>query len=162
MLHISKGFKWIAFTTLALCLALVLLDGIQGMRANVAAFNESRADAPQISSIDRFKTQRQQLRAMEKAQLSDVAHDAQSSPELADMAKRQLLELCDREEQELTLEGILEMRGFENPVVTVHRDSVNVLLQMEAVTRQQSAVILELVCRETGTQAGNVKIIPIN
>ena len=32
----------------------------------------------------------------------------------------------------------------------------------QVITRQESAAILELVCRETGAQAGNVKIIPVN
>jgi len=149
-----------AFAVLALCMLLVFVEGIQGMRTHVDAVNASAEKQP--DQVQAFKTLRQQLRAMEKAQLNDVAHDAQSDPELAQMARRQLIELCEREEQELTLEGVLSLRGYENPVVTVHADSVNVLLPAETIGRQESSVILELVCRETGVQGGNVKIIPIN
>ena len=114
-----------------------------------------------ISDAERFRFLREQLRAMEKAQLNDVAHGSDSDPEIAAMAQRQLIELCAREEQELTLEGVLALRGYDDPLVTVHADSVNVLIRAEVVTQQESAAILELVCRETGVQSGNVKIIPI-
>lgn len=161
MRRISRGVKWMAAAVLAACMVLVVLDGVRGMQEHI----EAAASIPEderIDSIDAFKTLRQQLRAMEKAQLNDVAHGEDSSSEVAQMARRQLVELCAREEQELTLEGILALRGYEKPVVTVHADSVNVLLQTETITRQESSTILELVCRETGVQSGNVKIIPIN
>ena len=99
---------------------------------------------------------------MEKAQLNDVAHSPDAESEIIQMAQRQLVELCAREEQEMTIEGVLSLRGYSEPVVTVHSDSVNVILQSGGITRQESSAILELVCRETGVQSGNVKIIPIN
>lgn len=161
MRRISRGIKWMAAAVLAACMMLVLLDGVRNMQENIeAAANIPTED--RIGSIAAFKTLRQQLRAMEKAQLNDVAHGEDDESEVAQMARRQLMELCDREEQELTLEGVLSLRGYENPLVTVHADSVNVLLQTDSVTRQESSTILELVCRETGVQSGNVKIIPIN
>lgn len=158
MRHISRGLKWMAFAVLVLCMALVVMDGIRNMNRNI----EAMGNIEPLSQVEAFKTMRQQLRAMEKAQLNDVAHSPDSDEELSQMAARQLLELCEREEQELTLEGVLALRGYDHPVVTVHADSVNVLLQTEAINRQEGSVILELVCRETGVQSGNVKIIPIN
>ena len=161
MRRISRGLKWMAAAVLAACLMLVVLDGVRGMKENIEAAANMPADE-KIDRADAFKTVRQQLRAMEKAQLNDVAHGEDSAGEVAQMARRQLVELCEREEQEMTLEGVLSLRGYENPVVTVHANSVNVLLQTQTVSRQESSTILELVCRETGVQSGNVKIIPIN
>lgn len=160
MRQISRGLKWMAFAVLALCMALVVIDGVRDMNRNIEAVKLNPSEPP--NQVETFKTLRQQLRSMEKAQLNDVAHSMDSEDELKRMAQRQLLELCEREEQELTLEGVLSLRGYENPVVTVHADSVNVLLQTQAINRQESSAILELVCRETGVQGGNVKIIPIN
>ena len=113
-------------------------------------------------AVAAFRTEREQLRAMQKAQLNEIVHGDGSEPEIAALAQRQLMELCSREEHELTLEGLLTLRGFDDPVVTVQSDSVNVLLRAELVTQQECSVILDLVCRETGVQSGNVKIIPIN
>lgn len=160
MRHISRGVKWMAFCVLALCMVFVVADGIRSMRRSIEVVNAN--PTVQISQAEAFKTLRQQLRGMEKAQLNDVVHDSETEHEIAQMARRQLLELCTREEQELTLEGVLSLRGYRDPVVTVHAESVNVILQCPSVSKQESSVILELVCRETGVQAGNVKIIPIN
>ena len=113
-------------------------------------------------AVAAFRTEREQLRAMQKAQLNEIVHGDGSEPEIAALAQRQLMELCSREEHELTLEGLLTLRGFDDPVVTVQSDSVNVLLRAELVNQQECSVILDLVCRETGVQSGNVKIIPIN
>lgn len=112
--------------------------------------------------IESFRTEREQLRAMQKAQLNDIAHDSAADAETAELARRQLIDLCACEEQELTIEGILSMRGFENPVVTVHNGSVNVLVSGKTLTQQQTSVILDLVCRETGAMSGDIKIIPVN
>ena len=113
-------------------------------------------------AVAAFRTEREQLRAMQKAQLNEIVHGDGTEAEIAALAQRQLMELCSREEHELTLEGLLTLRGFDDPVVTVQSDSVNVLLRAELVTQQECSVILDLVCRETGVQSGNVKIIPIN
>ena len=162
MRRIVQNLKWMALVALALCMALVVVAGVRQMRADEAATSARARTQREQNAVERFRTLREQLRAMEKAQLNDVAHGADTDAELKAMAQRQLVELCAREEQELTLEGVLEMRGYSQPVVTVHADSVNVLISTELITRQESAAILELVCRETGAQAGNVKIIPIN
>ena len=154
----SRTMVVILAAAIFMCLAAVILAGVRHMNhAEPAAAVAAAYQDP----VESFLTVRQQLRAMQKAQLNDVAHDAETEPELASMAQRQLLLLCTQEEQETTIEGILQMRGWERPVVTVHQDSVNVLLQTESINRQESAVILDLVCRETGIMSGNVKIIPI-
>ena len=162
MAQFRKKGVWFAAALFAVGLAVVVWWGLQDMHRNVAVHSERISLAEDADPIEEFRTTRQQLRAMQKAQLNDVAHDADTDEELAAMAQRQLLLLCEREEQELTLEGILRMRGWERTVVTVHENSVNVLLPTQALTQQESSVIMELVCRETGIMSGNVKIIPIN
>lgn len=133
--------------------------GRSGVDVPVAPVN---AAVQEEDAVAAFRTEREQLRAMQKAQLNEIVHGDGSEPEIAALAQRQLMELCSREEHELTLEGLLTLRGFDDPVVTVQSDSVNVLLRAEFVTQQECSVILDLVCRETGVQSGNVKIIPIN
>lgn len=158
----GKNLLWMALACLALCLGLVIYAGLEQMQKNQTAVSVAAQNPENMDPVTSFRTLREQLRAMEKAQLNHVAYSADTDAELAAMAQRQLLELMEREEQEVTLEGVLAMRGYANPVVTVHLDSVNVLLCQELITQQESAAILELVCRETGVQSGNVKIIPIN
>ncbi len=133
--------------------------GCSSVNVPVAPVN---AAVQEEDAVATFRTEREQLRAMQKAQLNEIVHGDGTEAEIAALAQRQLMEMCSREEHELTLEGLLTLRGFDDPVVTVQSDSVNVLLRAELVTQQECSVILDLVCRETGVQSGNVKIIPIN
>ncbi len=161
MRRIAKNLTWMAMACLVLCMLLIICGGIGQMHKNQTAVTTSAQTQEPMDPVTRFRTLREQLRSMEKAQLNNIAYGGENDEELASMAKRQLLDLMEREEQELTLEGVLEMRGFDSPVVTVHEGSVNVLIRSELITQQESATIMELVCRETGAQSGNVKIIPI-
>ena len=157
-LRLGRITKAAGVIVLALTMAAGWWMGRSSVDVPVAPVNA----AVQEDAVAAFRTEREQLRAMQKAQLNEIVHGDGSEPEIAALAQRQLMELCSREEHELTLEGLLTLRGFDDPVVTVQSDSVNVLLRADLVTQQECSVILDLVCRETGVQSGNVKIIPIN
>ena len=158
-LRLGRITKAAGVIVLALTMAAGWWMGRSSVDVPVAPVN---AAVQEEDAVAAFRTEREQLRAMQKAQLNEIVHGDGSEPEIAALAQRQLMELCSREEHELTLEGLLTLRGFDDPVVTVQSDSVNVLLRSELVTQQECSVILDLVCRETGVQSGNVKIIPIN
>ena len=115
----------------------------------------------EVLTAQQFRTERQQLRSMQKAQLNDIIFGGMTDAETVAAAQAHLLDVLKREEQENTLEGLLDMRGFTDAVVSIHKDSASVLVAKDMVTQQESAVILDLVCRETGFLGGNIKIIPI-
>ena len=120
------------------------------------------SDIPESENpLDSFRTERQQLRQMQLSQLNEIIHSNTSESEIITLARQRQLELMEWAEDEMNLEGVLSLRGFIDPVVTVHTDSVNVLVHAETISRQEAAVILELVMRETGIPGGNVKIMPI-
>ena len=123
------------------------------------------AQAVQAASRDalaEFETSRQQLRARRKAQLNELIHDASADEDTLRAARQQLLSDMEEEKQEETLQGILRARGFEGAVASVRGGTANILVRSQGLNRQESAVILELVMRQTGISGGNVKIIPIN
>ena len=157
--HLGKMARAVGLVALALAMAAV---GWFAGRGSVDAPVAAVVAPVQEDAVAAFRTEREQLRAMQKAQLNEIVHNDATEAEIAALAQRQLMELCSREEHEMTLEGLLALRGFDDPVVTVQSDSVNVLLRREMVTQQECSVILDLVCRETGVKSGNVKIIPIN
>ena len=156
---------------IAACLSLLLIvSGVAAIRAGFfTAPTSGTVEALAVTSdstepedpLEAFAAERQQLRGMQKAQLNEILYDADSEDDARAEARRQLLELCDREEKENTIEGVLRMRGFADAVCTVHGDSVNVVVRADSLGRQESAVIYDLVLRETGVTGGNVKIIPV-
>lgn len=107
-----------------------------------------------------FRTDRQLLRQNQINRLNELIH-TYADAQMVSLAQQKLLELMSCEEQELALEGMLTLRGFEDVLVVIHSGSANIMLRNEALTAQQTAVILEMITRETGISAGNVKIIPI-
>lgn len=160
----KKTVKW------ALCgaalLALLALDAAVTWRlASSRTDRAASAAAPvRLEAQDplmQFRLEREQLRARQEAQLNDIIYSDRSDAATAAQAQEQLLSLLARAEQEVTLEGLLQGRGFEDALVSVGERSANVLLRRETVTQRESAVILELVMRETGLTGGNVKIIPV-
>lgn len=158
-------WKWIAAT--AALAAVLAVGGIALLHRNerpavVAEAASAAAPAEDADPVTRFRTEREQLRARETAQLNDIIHGGNADGETILMAQRQLIDLMRYSEQELTIEGVLQSRGFDGALVTVGDDSANVLIRAESVTQAESAVILELVMRETGISGGNVKIIPVN
>ena len=132
-------------------------DRPKALPAQSAKLTEDAPDA-----LTRFRTEREQLRQRERAELNDIIHDAKTDPETLALAQRQLIRLTAAEDTEVQLEGLLSARGFEGVVVSASEAAVNVLVRREALTRQETAVILDLVLRQTGISGGNVKIIPLN
>lgn len=157
--------RWVLLSC-ALVVALALgaacgyLGGVRATREAVTA--SAPAVGPTADSMEAFRTERQQLRQMQLSQLNEIVYAENSSDEIVMRARARQMELMEWAEQEQTLEGVLSVRGFEDVLATVHGDSVNVLVRTDALTREQTAVILELVMRETGVSGGNVKIIPVN
>lgn len=150
------------------CAALLVATGIgfaAGRFVSPGAVPETvirQETGDPVDTIEEFRTERQQLRQMQLSQLNEIICGRNSEAEIVTMAQQRQMELMEWAEQEQTLEGLLALRDFEDVLVTVHTDSVNVMVRSESISQQQAAVILELVMRETGISGGNVKIVPIN
>lgn len=142
--------------TAAVCV-YIKRDAPRAMRAESTAVMAEQGDP-----VQQFRTEREELRSRHIAELNDIIHSDTADEETVNMAQRQLMDLMKTGETEQKLEGLLQMRGFADALVTVSDASVNVILQNDAPTRQQNAVILDLILRETGVTAGNVKILSIN
>ena len=156
--------KWMAgmaaLTMLAGSIPAAYTLGLRRGREKAEAVPVSM-DLEEADSLTRFRTEREQLRARQSAELNEIIYSTQGDGELILQAQRQLLDMLETAQRELTLEGILQARGFGDALVTVNPNSVNVLVRSEDLTARETAVILELVLRETGVTGGNVKIIPI-
>ena len=159
-----KMRAWISITLVAVLLAAATTCALFRRQAAVTA--ASASSEPQMARGDAltgFRTEREQLRAAQKAQLNEIIYGAGADAESQALARRQLLALMAREASEQDIEGILKARGFEDVLASVGEQSANILVRTQAaLARGEIAVILDLVLRQTGLTGGNVKIIPIN
>lgn len=118
----------------------------------------SVSDAP---LIDQFRLDRDQLRAQECGQLREILDDPATDASTRARAQGRLMDLMQWAEAEAAVEEILEKRGFECVLVSVHQDSANVLVRSPALTQADAALILELTARQTGLTGGAIKVIPV-
>ena len=161
----KKGVLHIVAAAVAVALvacATHMLDGYYMKRQAAPVRAVSAASADAADPLASFEINRQQLRARRRAQLNELIHDAGADEDTLLAARRQLLDDMEREDQEETLQGLLRARGFEGAVASVSGGTACVFVRAQSLNRQQAAVILELVTRQTGITGGNVKIIPIN
>jgi len=150
-----------ALLSLMLLMPVVCVGGLRS--ANESAERPSAAaDVSPQQEIAVFALDRNSVREAELEQLRVIAQDGAAGEEIRACAQRRMMELLEWMELEATIADVLSARGYETPVVTVHSDSVNVVVRAETLTREEAGVILELTTRETGVTGGNVKIIPIN
>ena len=158
----KRWVYWICIcAALTACFSAGVFVGDQQKR-EIPVSSAASAILSPVNPIEAYRTERQQMRQMQISQLNDLIYGGKADSEIIAMAQRRLLDLMEWSEQETTLEGVLRIRGLEDVVVTVHEDSVSVLVKGDVVTQQQTAIILDLILRETGISGGNVKIIPIN
>ena len=154
-----------ALSAAALCLLLAATAAsayIRDSRVRALPAQSGQIMEEASDPLTAFRTERAQLRERQRAELNDIIHDAATDPDTLSSAKRRLMELMDSERAETDIEGVLSARGFEETLVTVSATAVNVLVRGETLDRRKTAVILDLVLRQTGVTSQNVKIIPIN
>ncbi|MDR1620340.1 MAG: SpoIIIAH-like family protein [Clostridiales bacterium] len=112
--------------------------------------------------FETFRADRENVRDKELAYLNDIiGHEATDAETLAD-AQSQKLALVDGMEKEFTIESLLLSKGFQDAAITFHKGSTNVVIHADALSAPQVAQILEIVCRETGEDAKNIKISVVN
>lgn len=127
-----------------------------------AAAAQSQQIAAEASDpLTAFRTEREQLRQKQRAELNDIIHSAATDAATLALAQRQLLQLMESETAEATLEGLLSARGFDGALASVNGGAVYIMTRKNPLTRRDSAIILDLALRETGVTAGNVKIVAL-
>ena len=149
-------------SVLIVCFSLIVSAHYTYAGRNSQTYSADKSNGiPPGDAVEAFRAERAQVREIEMLQLNAVAADEGADSDVRNEARRELVALSRYMEMENTIEGILSIRGFQGCCATVHSDSVNVVVKRESLSLEESAMILELVMRETGQTAGNVKIMTV-
>lgn len=105
-----------------------------------------------------FRAERESVREREMQHLDEVIATAGVGAETLDEAVEQKLALVENMESEFTIERLISAKGFANAAVTFHKGAVNVVVDAETLSDAQVAQILDIVQRETGVNAGDVRV----
>lgn len=122
--------------------------------------SENTADtAPAADYFETFRQDREEVRKLEIEYLDEViAASATDQETLAD-AQKQKLVLVENMEKEFTIESMIKAKGFEDAAVTFHAGTVNVVVKCDELNDGQVAQILDIVKKETGEPAKNIKVM---
>lgn len=104
------------------------------------------------------KLTREQNRAKQRENLRDLIADVNVTEEQKDIAIDNLLKMTNIAERENATEIQLGAKGFEDVVVTIMDDSVDVVVNCPSITDQQVAQIEDIVMRKTGAEAADIVI----
>ena len=153
--------------TMTLCgVALLLLAAVaanvimnrseRSALGDTAAVSVSSAGA-QGSFFDIYRSERDSVRTQELAYLDAIVAQGGDEATLSE-AQKQKMTLVGCMESELNTENLIRAKGFEEVIVSMHNGSVNVIVDADALTDEQVAQILDIVLRETGETAENIKV----
>ena len=107
-----------------------------------------------------YRTDREETRSQELQYLDEIIASASSSESAIASAEEQKLQITGAMETELVLEGLIKAKGFEDCIVTISTENVNVVVMDEDLSLEDAAQILNIVVTETEFTAPDVVIIP--
>ena len=125
-------------------------------KADTAAVSVS-APGAQGSFFDMYRSERDSVRTQELAYLDSIVAQGGDEATLSE-AQKQKMTLVGCMESELNTENLIRAKGFEEVIVSMHNGSVNVIVDADALTDEQVAQILDIVLRQTGETAENIKV----
>lgn len=166
--------KWLnkrVLTAVGLCLLLVAAvvtnilvnrgkentEETTGNQSNEVTQVSAQGRAQGADFFASYREERDTVRTQELAYLDAIVAQGADTETLSD-AQRQKLDLVNAMETELTVENLVRAKGFSDVIVSIHKGNVNVVVGADTLNDEQVAQILDIVLRETGKSAENVKI----
>lgn len=129
-----------------------------GISENEAALPETTVEPMQQDYFMAFREERENVRKQEMQYLDEIIATTNVDAQTLEQAVEQKLCLVENMEAEFTIESMITAKGFSDAAVTFHNGSVNVVVGTQELTEAEVAQILDIVHRETGENAENIKV----
>ena len=113
------------------------------------------------SYISQAKLTREQNRAKSKASLLEIVNNTALSEDQKQEAVDKMVKLTDLSDMEAEAESLLSAKGYENVVVNVSEDSVDVIMDMTDIDDSDRAQIEDVIKRVTEYGADKIVITPV-
>lgn len=134
--------------------------------ASVGAIDESMIvtsdDLSEIANADAYFEEFRATINMDRNQvismLTDVIEESKDGSAEKNNATQQKLKIIDYMNKEKVIENLIKNKGFEEALVLMTDNSVNVTVNKQEVTQSDVAKICDIVMRETGRDASQIVI----
>ncbi|MCM1246148.1 MAG: SpoIIIAH-like family protein [Roseburia sp.] len=107
------------------------------------------------------KLSREQTRAKNKETLLELVNSDSASEVQKEKAMNEIVAMTAVNEKETATENLLAAKGFQDVVVTIVEDSVDVIVNAESLTEQQIAQIEDVVKRKSECASDKIVISPV-
>lgn len=111
-----------------------------------------------VNSLQGARLMKEQTRAENKAALMEIINSANIADDQKQIALNSIVSLTDTAEKEMSAEILLDARGFEDAVVSITGDTVDVVVYSSDLSDSQRAQIEDIVMRKTGVSIENIVI----
>ena len=111
--------------------------------------------------FEEAKLSREQTRAKNKETLTSLVNNKNATNAQKDKAMNEIVKMTEVNEKETATENLLAAKGFDEAVVTILSDSVDVVVNADDLTEQQIAQIEDVVKRKTECSADKIVISPV-
>jgi len=74
-------------------------------------------------------------------------------------AQKKIIHIGDLSEKELTIEGLIKAKGFEEALVFLTDENLKIIVSVEELTEQDVVKILNIAMSETDLDSSNIKIM---
>ena len=118
--------------------------------------------AETASALSGAKLEKEQTRVQNKETLLEIINNANISETQKQEAVSSMISMTDIAEKETAAEILLEAKGFDDAIVSIDGDSVDVVVNTAELWEAQRAQIEDIVIRKTGVSADAVVISTVN
>lgn len=114
--------------------------------------------AETATALSGAKLEKEQTRLQNKETLLEIINNANISETQKQEAVSSMISMTDIAEKETAAEILLEAKGFDDAIVSIDGDSVDVVVNTSELSEAQRAQIEDIVIRKTGVSADAVVI----
>ncbi|MBQ8086670.1 MAG: SpoIIIAH-like family protein [Lachnospiraceae bacterium] len=112
-------------------------------------------------TLSQAKLTREQTRSKAKEMLLEIINNESLTEDAKKEAVAKMLSMTERMEKETAAENQLASKGFQDAVVSISDESVDVSVPMSSITDKQRTQIEDVVTRKTGCELNQVVITTV-
>ena len=106
-----------------------------------------------------MKMTREKQRNNLSEELNEMINNPSTTDKSREEASNMKLQLVKYQETELKIENLLSAKGFENALVYIGEDNVNVIVNKEDLSKSEAAKIFDLVAEQSGVSYDQIKLM---
>lgn len=121
--------------------------------------NENEDTKEKEDYFSSYRMEREKARAVVKEDLEKTLNNSAVSDEAKKKAEQKLAEIAEAVAEEAAAEATLKAKGFEDAVVYISNDSINVTVRSDGLSTADTAKVIDAVYEIT--KNNNIKIVEV-